>query len=59
MEWSHELESWIGAMEWSIRVDSWSGVLEWILEVELWSEMLEIKRNIYSGGNISLVERTP
>ena len=28
MEWSHGLESWIGAMEWSIGVDSWSGTLE-------------------------------
>ena len=28
IEWSHGLESWIGAMEWSIGVDSWSGTLE-------------------------------
>ena len=38
MEWSHGLESWIGAI--------WSGVLEWILGVEPWSDVLKRKRNI-------------
>ena len=42
-------------MDWSLGLEPWSGVLEWILGVEPWSEMLERKRNIYSGGKISLV----
>ena len=28
MEWSHGLETWIGAMEWSIGVEPWSEILE-------------------------------
>ena len=28
MDWSHGLESWIGAVESSIGVASWSGTLE-------------------------------
>ena len=42
-------------MDWSLGLEPSSGVLEWNLGVEPWSEMLERKRNIYSGGKISLV----
>ena len=41
-------------MDWSLGLGSSRGVLEWILGVEPWSETLERKRNIYSGGKISL-----
>ena len=49
MEWSHELESWIGVMEWILGVEPlnaenmlalyilWSGVMDYSLGFESWS----------------------